>query len=64
VFVDDKDGVWLTDFTSNAIVRFDPQTGKFEQGRQHVERRRRHGLPITRFDPKTEKFTFYYRPPV
>jgi virginiamycin B lyase len=30
VYVDDKDKVWLTDFTSNAIVRFDPETEKFE----------------------------------
>lgn len=24
------DGVWLTDFTANAIVRFDPPTESFE----------------------------------
>jgi virginiamycin B lyase len=29
VYVDDKDIVWLTDFGSNAIVRFDPKTEKF-----------------------------------
>jgi virginiamycin B lyase len=29
VYVDDKDKVWLTDFTANAIVRFDPVTEKF-----------------------------------
>ena len=29
VYVDDKDKVWLTDFAANAIVRFDPQTEKF-----------------------------------
>ena len=30
VYVDDKDKVWLTDFSANAIVRFDPATEKFE----------------------------------
>lgn len=30
VFVDDKDIVWLTDFGSNALVRFDPSQEKFE----------------------------------
>jgi virginiamycin B lyase len=29
VYVDDKDKVWLTDFSGNAIVRFDPSTEKF-----------------------------------
>jgi len=29
VYVDEKDKVWLTDFGANAIVRFDPVTGKF-----------------------------------
>jgi virginiamycin B lyase len=29
VFVDDKDIVWLTDFSANAIVRFDPKTERF-----------------------------------
>jgi virginiamycin B lyase len=29
VYVDDKDKVWLTDFSANAIVRFDPETQKF-----------------------------------
>jgi virginiamycin B lyase len=29
VYVDDKDKVWLTDFSANAIVRFDPATEKF-----------------------------------
>jgi virginiamycin B lyase len=33
VFVDDKDIVWLTDFGTNAIVRFDPATEKFTQVR-------------------------------
>jgi virginiamycin B lyase len=30
IFVDDKDIVWLSDFGSNAIVRFDPQNEKFD----------------------------------
>ncbi|MEZ4768686.1 MAG: hypothetical protein R2844_09710 [Caldilineales bacterium] len=30
VFVDDLDKVWLTDFGSNAIVRFDPVDETFE----------------------------------
>jgi virginiamycin B lyase len=30
VFVDDKDIVWLSDFGSNAIVRFDPSLEKFQ----------------------------------
>ena len=30
VYVDEKDKVWLTDFGANAIVRFDPATGKFD----------------------------------
>lgn len=30
VYVDEQDKVWLTDFTANAIVRFDPATEKFE----------------------------------
>ena len=30
VYVDEKDGVWLTDFEANAIVRFDPETRKFK----------------------------------
>jgi len=29
VYVDDKDRIWLTDFSANAIVRFDPSTEKF-----------------------------------
>ena len=29
VYVDNKDKVWLTDFSANAIVRFDPVTEKF-----------------------------------
>jgi virginiamycin B lyase len=29
VYVDDKDIVWLTDFSANAIVRFDPTTERF-----------------------------------
>jgi virginiamycin B lyase len=27
--VDDHDHVWLTDFTANALVRFEPQTERF-----------------------------------
>ncbi|MEP6577016.1 MAG: lyase, partial [Nitrososphaerota archaeon] len=30
VFVDDKDMVWLSDFGSNALVRFDASQEKFE----------------------------------
>ena len=30
IFVDDKDIVWLSDFGSNAIVRFDPSIAKFQ----------------------------------
>ena len=30
VYVDDKDKVWLTDFTANAIVQFDPVREKFD----------------------------------
>jgi virginiamycin B lyase len=30
VWVDDKDKVWLTDWSINAIVRFDPVTEKFD----------------------------------
>ena len=30
VWVDDKDKVWLTDWSTNAVVRFDPQTQKFD----------------------------------
>jgi virginiamycin B lyase len=29
VFVDDRDIVWLSEWESNAIVRFDPAAGKF-----------------------------------
>src|SRR6266702_7982692 len=29
VYVDDQDKVWVTDFSANAIVRFDPRTEKF-----------------------------------
>lgn len=31
VWVDAEDKVWLTDFSANAIVRFDPETGRFER---------------------------------
>ena len=30
VYVDETDTVWLTDFTANAIVRFDPETETFK----------------------------------
>jgi virginiamycin B lyase len=30
VWVDEQDKVWLTDFTANAIVRFDPATERFD----------------------------------
>ena len=30
MYVDDKDMVWLSDFSANAVVRFDPQTEKFD----------------------------------
>jgi virginiamycin B lyase len=29
VFVDEKDVVWLSDFGSNALVRFSPASGRF-----------------------------------
>jgi virginiamycin B lyase len=29
VYVDEMDAVWLTDFTTDAILRFDPRTGDF-----------------------------------
>jgi virginiamycin B lyase len=29
VFVDDEDIVWLSDFGSNSLVRFDPATEEF-----------------------------------
>jgi virginiamycin B lyase len=29
VYVDDRDKVWLSDFGGNALVRFDPVTGRF-----------------------------------
>jgi virginiamycin B lyase len=30
VWVDDRDKVWITDWSANAILRFDPATEKFE----------------------------------
>ena len=30
VWVDNRDKVWLTDWSTNAIVRFDPVTEKFD----------------------------------
>jgi len=29
VYVDDRDQVWLSDFGSNALVRFQPETERF-----------------------------------
>jgi virginiamycin B lyase len=29
VYVDDRDVVWLTDFSANALVRFDPRRERF-----------------------------------
>ena len=29
VYVDERDHVWLSDFTANALVRFDPATESF-----------------------------------
>jgi virginiamycin B lyase len=31
VYVDENDIVWLTDFTANAIVRFDPKSEEFQR---------------------------------
>jgi virginiamycin B lyase len=31
IYVDENDIVWLTDFTANAIVRFDPKTEEFQR---------------------------------
>ena len=31
VYVDERDKVWLTEWSTNAIVRFDPETEKFER---------------------------------
>ena len=30
IFVDDKDIVWISDFGSNAIIRFNPSVEKFQ----------------------------------
>ena len=43
VYVDEQDKVWLTDFLTNAIVRFDPATEKFETFPS--EQARRAGAP-------------------
>ena len=48
VFVDETDKVWLTDFPSNAIVRFDPATEKFTSfasDREHADVRQMLGRP-------------------
>ena len=31
VYVDDHDKAWLTEWSSNAILRFDPETEKFQR---------------------------------
>lgn len=41
IYVDEHDKVWLSDFTSNSIVHFDPDTGEFTRpaprpGRMYV----------------------------
>jgi virginiamycin B lyase len=30
IYVDDQDDIWLSDFSANALVRFDPETETFE----------------------------------
>lgn len=48
VYVDDQDKVWLSDFSANAMVRFDPVTQKFDvfKGpRRGVAVRQIHGRP-------------------
>jgi virginiamycin B lyase len=48
VYVDEKDAVWLTDFGSNAIVRFDPRSEKFTRvvlPSSPAEVRQLHGRP-------------------
>ena len=30
VYVDDQDKVWLSEWSANAIVRFDPETERFD----------------------------------
>jgi virginiamycin B lyase len=32
VWVDEKDGVWLSDWSESALLRFDPATERFERG--------------------------------
>ena len=41
VWVDENDKVWLTDFSANAIVRFDPETRELRELPQHGPQRRR-----------------------
>lgn len=48
VYVDENDVVWLTDFSANATVRFDPETETFEQfksPRSNARIRQLHGRP-------------------
>jgi len=37
VYVDDKDMVWLSDFSANAVLRFDPKSEKFDSWRHPRE---------------------------
>jgi virginiamycin B lyase len=48
VFVDEKDKVWVSDFSGNAIVRFDPETAEFKSfvsDREHADVRQMLGRP-------------------
>jgi virginiamycin B lyase len=48
IYVDNRDKVWLSDFTANAIVYFDPDTEKFESfasTRPHANVRQLLGRP-------------------
>jgi virginiamycin B lyase len=48
VWVDESDRVWLTDWSANAIVKFDPATEKFqrfESNRSHAGVRQMLGRP-------------------
>src|SRR5690606_7510448 len=48
VYVDDQDVVWLSDFGSNAILRFDPETEEFQafaSDRPNAAVRQMHGRP-------------------
>jgi virginiamycin B lyase len=48
VYVDDQDFVWLSDFSSNALLRFDPEEETFmvyELPSANAEVRQIHGFP-------------------